>query len=81
MNTLMWNHPLTAQHLEVVEQVLRGIVVNPVSKLLACNDTGNGALAGVDVIVEAIQLGLSTGGKKKAKGDFTAQEIHDKFKF
>ena len=39
----MWEHPLTKQHLEALEQ--RGaLVVPPVAKRLACGDFGRGAL-------------------------------------
>jgi len=40
MNTLMFEHPLTAQHLQTVHDVLRYDVVGPISKVLACGDVG-----------------------------------------
>ncbi|MGL4553351.1 MAG: flavoprotein, partial [Gemmataceae bacterium] len=56
MNTLMWEHPLTARHLRAV--ALDGVppphVVGPVTKQLACGDTGNGAMAEVADIVRAV---------------------------
>lgn len=39
MNTFMWSNPFTAKHLSVLEQL--GIEsIPPISKLLACGDTG-----------------------------------------
>mmetsp|Transcript_38060 Transcript_38060/g.74843 ORF Transcript_38060/g.74843 Transcript_38060/m.74843 type:complete len:227 (+) Transcript_38060:30-710(+) len=45
MNTHMWSHPFTSQQLAVLQQQLGVVVVDPVSKLLACGDYGTGALA------------------------------------
>lgn len=59
MNTFMWNHPVTNTSLDV----LRGWgykVIDPISKTLACNDTGNGALADVTEIVTSIKHSLAT---------------------
>eukprot|EP01006_Ploeotia_vitrea_P043392 TRINITY_DN66724_c4_g4_i1.p2 TRINITY_DN66724_c4_g4~~TRINITY_DN66724_c4_g4_i1.p2 ORF type:complete len:207 (-),score=84.97 TRINITY_DN66724_c4_g4_i1:499-1119(-) len=54
MNTLMWDHPLTAKHLAVLTNELNITVVPPVSKTLACGDTGVGAMASVDDIANAV---------------------------
>lgn len=47
MNTLMWDHPATARHLAQIQsdlgQSLR--IVPPISKKLACEDVGIGAMA------------------------------------
>lgn len=47
MNTHMWNHPATGEHLQRLKQwhgrQLR--IVDPVEKTLACGDVGVGALA------------------------------------
>lgn len=52
MNTFMWHQRVTAQHLETLRA--RGVgVVPPVSKVLACGDTGLGAMADVGEIAEA----------------------------
>ena len=53
MNTLMWEHPATARHLAQITAELRGVlrVVPPVTKKLACDDTGLGAMAERDEIV------------------------------
>ena len=40
MNTRMWTHPYTAKHLSVVCKELGYHEVPPVSKTLACGDTG-----------------------------------------
>jgi len=43
MNTLMYDHPLTQKQIKVVQEI--GIEVNgPISKTLACGDTGLGAM-------------------------------------
>ena len=39
MNTYMWNHPLTAVHLSALQK-LNYIQIPPMSKTLACGDTG-----------------------------------------
>jgi phosphopantothenoylcysteine decarboxylase len=47
MNTLMWEHPATARHLAQITADLRGSlrIVAPISKQLACDDVGIGAMA------------------------------------
>ena len=58
MNTLMWQHPVTAPQLET----LRGwgvTVMVPVEKTLVCGDKGVGAMASVDTIVDVVR-GLTT---------------------
>ena len=40
MNTLMYEHPLTAQHLRVIQEVVKYHVIGPVGKGLACGDVG-----------------------------------------
>ena len=40
MNTLMYEHPLTAEHLRIVTQVVGYHVVGPIGKHLACGDIG-----------------------------------------
>ena len=60
MNTLMWDSPFTSKHLQVLEEVLHATVIPPVSKTLACGDTGVGAMANVEDIVQVVKekLGL-----------------------
>ncbi|KIK98774.1 hypothetical protein PAXRUDRAFT_823497 [Paxillus rubicundulus Ve08.2h10] len=40
MNTVMYEHPLTAEHLRVVREVVKYNVVGPIGKALACKDVG-----------------------------------------
>lgn len=54
MNARMWNHPVTARHLEILRQWYRLTVVDPVCKTLACGEEGIGALADIDDIVKVI---------------------------
>ncbi|KAF8266917.1 flavoprotein [Lactarius quietus] len=44
MNTLMYEHPLTAQHIRIIRDMIGYNVVGPVSKSLACGDVGVGAM-------------------------------------
>ncbi|TRM63838.1 flavo protein [Schizophyllum amplum] len=44
MNTLMYEHPLTAEHVRVVRDVVKYNVVGPIGKGLACGDVGMGAM-------------------------------------
>jgi phosphopantothenoylcysteine synthetase/decarboxylase len=53
MNTLMYEHPLTEEHLALLSR--RGVSVIPcIEKKLACGDVGKGALAEVPTIVAAV---------------------------
>ncbi|CAO3620226.1 unnamed protein product [Mucor fragilis] len=54
MNTSMWHHPFTAKHLEVLENVLHYKIIQPISKKLACGDTGIGAMAESQYIADYI---------------------------
>lgn len=40
MNTMMYNHPLTAVHLKTVQEVIGYTVIGPIGKGLACGDIG-----------------------------------------
>lgn len=59
MNTLMWDHPATSRHLAQLAADLRGSlhVVEPISKKLACDDTGMGAMAERAAILAALKSG------------------------
>ncbi|KAI0322047.1 flavoprotein [Amylostereum chailletii] len=61
MNTLMYEHPLTAEHLRVVRDVIGYTVVGPISKGLACGDVGVGAMVEWHDIVGmlVVKFGLS----------------------
>ncbi|KAF8487063.1 flavoprotein [Russula ochroleuca] len=54
MNTLMYEHPLTAQHLRTIREVIGYHVVGPVSKGLACGDVGVGAMVEWRDIVSSV---------------------------
>nr|CAG8481640.1 2690_t:CDS:10 [Entrophospora candida] len=40
MNTHMWNNQFTAQHLSILKKQLNFDIIQPISKTLACGDTG-----------------------------------------
>jgi len=40
MNTLMYEHPLTAEHIRTVKDVIKHNVIGPIGKNLACGDVG-----------------------------------------
>ena len=54
MNTMMWEHPITSRHLSTL-QMMGVKFVGPVSKELACNDEGMGAMAQIDDIVDQVK--------------------------
>ncbi|KZT67226.1 flavo protein [Daedalea quercina L-15889] len=60
MNTLMYEHPLTAEHLKVIREVIGYQVVGPIGKILACGDVGLGAMTEwkdiVAIVVDRFQL-------------------------
>uniref|UniRef100_A0A3B3Z9F8 Flavoprotein domain-containing protein n=1 Tax=Periophthalmus magnuspinnatus TaxID=409849 RepID=A0A3B3Z9F8_9GOBI len=57
MNTAMWNHPVTAEHVSRLEAF--GYREIPcISKKLVCGDEGKGAMAEVPTIVSAIKAYL-----------------------
>ncbi|EON62815.1 hypothetical protein W97_02040 [Coniosporium apollinis CBS 100218] len=72
MNTAMWKHPITRQHMRVLEKdwnVSQGgwfEVLSPMQKELACGDTGDGAMKDwkeiVSLIEERLGLTASTNG-------------------
>ncbi|CAO3630067.1 unnamed protein product [Cunninghamella echinulata] len=59
MNTHMWTHPFTAKHLSVLEDDFRFKIVAPISKLLACGDTGVGGMAEPETIASKVFETLS----------------------
>eukprot|EP00047_Mylnosiga_fluctuans_P022099 m.113573 g.113573 ORF g.113573 m.113573 type:complete len:250 (+) comp9137_c0_seq4:1134-1883(+) len=57
MNTHMWDHPATAP--QIAQLAAWGYIqVPPIAKLLACGDTGMGAMAAVDTIAAAVRSRL-----------------------
>jgi len=58
MNTNMWEHPITKQHINIIESW--GIeVINPVEKKLFCGDIGIGAMEDVKKIIEQLKIVLT----------------------
>jgi phosphopantothenoylcysteine synthetase/decarboxylase len=57
MNTAMWEHPVTAQHLRAVEG-WGFTVIPPVEKRLVCGDVGVGAMAAAEDIAAAARAAL-----------------------
>jgi len=55
MNTKMWEHPLSAEHLNRLNNWYRLTVVNPVAKKLACGEQGVGAMAEIETIVKVLK--------------------------
>ncbi|XP_032218225.2 phosphopantothenoylcysteine decarboxylase isoform X3 [Nematostella vectensis] len=53
MNTYMWEHPLTSEHIERLCR-LGYVQIFPISKKLACGDVGVGAMAEVETIVSTV---------------------------
>lgn len=53
MNTRMWDHPITSQHISILKS-WGHIEVPCVEKTLICGDTGLGAMAEVQTIVDYV---------------------------
>ena len=51
MNTFMWQHPITSEHLKRIES-FGYIVIQPIEKTLICGDVGLGAMASIDHIIK-----------------------------
>ncbi|KAF9048800.1 flavoprotein [Panaeolus papilionaceus] len=62
MNTMMYEHPLTPEHIRVLQEVIKYNVVGPIGKALACGDVGLGAMTEwrdiVSIVVDKFQLKL-----------------------
>lgn len=59
MNTMMWEHPITREHLAKLESW--GVrVVLPVAKELACADVGMGAQASAETITAAVRGAIAS---------------------
>ncbi|AAR83487.1 CNPV141 HAL3-like domain protein [Canarypox virus] len=54
MNTLMWEHPITEQHIETLKH-MGYIEVECIEKKLACGDIGKGAMAEVTDIARVVR--------------------------
>ncbi|MFC1623031.1 flavoprotein [Patescibacteria group bacterium] len=55
MNTAMWEHPAVEENIKKLHRWHTMTVVGPISKTLACGDTGKGAMADINDIVRAIK--------------------------
>ncbi|MDA8561726.1 hypothetical protein N9L02_01265 [Gammaproteobacteria bacterium] len=67
MNTLMWNNCPTQDHIQILKD--RGfLIIDPISKNLACKDIGMGAMAEIESIIKIIDIYFSTSsaGAKKS---------------
>ena len=64
MNTYMWHQAVTRSSIEQIER-MGAHVVPPVVKTLACGDTGAGAMASVEDIVQAVVQHLSAWESKR----------------
>ncbi|KJA24106.1 hypothetical protein HYPSUDRAFT_39253 [Hypholoma sublateritium FD-334 SS-4] len=60
MNTLMYEHPLTVEHVRIIKDVVGYTVVGPIGKKLACGDIGVGAMTEwkeiVQIVVDSFHL-------------------------
>ncbi len=55
MNTHMWVHPATAEHLKTLRRWYPKLtIIPPVEKTLACGDVGIGAMAEIETIVATL---------------------------
>lgn len=72
MNTAMWRHPITKEHIRKLEVDwgLSGTsngwieVLRPIEKTLACGDVGDGAMREWSEIVSTIEMRLKLRGLK-----------------
>jgi phosphopantothenoylcysteine decarboxylase len=55
MNTNMWEHPATNEHLlKLVKWNPSLVIIPPIKKMLACGTEGMGAMAEIETIVETV---------------------------
>jgi phosphopantothenoylcysteine decarboxylase/phosphopantothenate--cysteine ligase len=66
MNTEMWNHPRTQQHVSSLKELPHVAIVSPVSGLLACGDVGAGKFPEVEAVVDLIETHSPLLQKKKS---------------
>jgi phosphopantothenoylcysteine decarboxylase len=71
MNTLMYEHPLTAQHVQTIKEVIGYHVVSPISKSLACGDVGVGAMVEWRDIVSNVVMRFHLVRRDSYEGDTT----------
>ena len=58
MNTFMYEHPITEMQERMLRDTLKVTVLDTVEKTLMCGDTGRGAMASVDMIMDAVEATL-----------------------
>ena len=58
MNTFMYEHPITEMQERMLRDTLKVTVLDTVEKTLMCGDTGRGAMASVDTIIDAVEATL-----------------------
>uniref|UniRef100_A0A7E4UX19 Flavoprotein domain-containing protein n=1 Tax=Panagrellus redivivus TaxID=6233 RepID=A0A7E4UX19_PANRE len=58
MNTCMWEHPLTYQHMKTLKELLFFKEIPPMEKELICGDKGYGAMAAVPMIVSIVNADI-----------------------
>ncbi len=71
MNTEMWNHPRTLEHVSAISKLPHVGLINPKSGLLACGDVGAGKFPEVSAVIDLIDS-LSPLTKKAKKIVITA---------
>ena len=56
MNTRMWENPLITGHLDTLKRAYPNVtIIDPRESLLACGETGMGAMATVDTLLTAVE--------------------------
>ena len=55
MNTLMWNHARTQEHVRALQMQSHVGIIQPSSGLLACGDVGSGKFPEVNAVVDLIE--------------------------
>lgn len=65
MNTEMWNHARTQEHISALKKLNHVGVINPASGLLACGDVGAGKFPEVEAVVDLIETYSPLIDKKK----------------
>jgi phosphopantothenoylcysteine decarboxylase/phosphopantothenate--cysteine ligase len=71
MNTEMWNHPRTVEHVAALAKRDHIALINPAEGLLACGDIGKGKFPDVNAVADFIHT-LTPGLKSKGKVIVTA---------
>ncbi|KAI6190129.1 Phosphopantothenoylcysteine decarboxylase [Aphelenchoides bicaudatus] len=54
MNTCMWDHPTTADHMKKLKMILHCKEIPPIEKELMCGDKGYGAMATLPMITSVV---------------------------